>query len=48
MKLVGMMDSPYVRRAAISMSCLGISFEHQAVSVLRTFKEFHMPCCPKW
>jgi len=40
MKLVGMMDSPYVRRAAISMSCLGISFEHQAVSVIRTFEEF--------
>jgi len=34
MRLVGMLDSPYVRRAAISMEYLGVSFTHEAVSVL--------------
>ena len=28
MKLVGMFDSPYVRRVAISMRLLDLSFEH--------------------
>ena len=27
MKLIGMLDSPYVRRAAISAKCLGITLE---------------------
>lgn len=40
MKLIGMLDSPYVRRTAISLECLGISFEHHAVSVFKTFPEF--------
>ena len=33
MKLVGMLDSPYIRRTAISLSYLGVPFAHQAVSV---------------
>lgn len=40
MKLIGMLDSPYVRRVAISMQLLGIEFEHQALSVFRDFDQF--------
>ena len=40
MRLIGMLDSPYVRRAAISMQLLGVRFEHQSLSVFRTFGEF--------
>jgi glutathione S-transferase len=40
MKLVGMLDSPYVRRVAISLQLLGLKFEHQSLSVFRTFDEF--------
>lgn len=40
MKLIGMLDSPFVRRTAISLEYLGIPFEHEAVSVLKTFKQF--------
>jgi glutathione S-transferase len=42
MQLVGMMDSPFVRRVAISMHMLGIEFEHLSKSVVfgyDTFKE---------
>ena len=41
MKLIGMLDSPYVRRVAISLQLLGLRFEHEALSVFRTFDEFH-------
>lgn len=40
MKLIGMLDSPYVRRTAITLRCLGIPFEHQPLSVFSTFREF--------
>ncbi|WP_186045841.1 glutathione S-transferase family protein [Burkholderia gladioli] len=40
MKLIGMLDSPYVRRAAVSAKLLGLSFEHQPLSVFRHFDEF--------
>ena len=40
MKLIGMLDSPYVRRVAISLQLLDLGFEHQALSVFRTFAEF--------
>jgi glutathione S-transferase len=40
MKLIGMLDSPYVRRAAISLQLLGLRFEHRSVSVFSTFEEF--------
>ena len=40
MKLVGMLDSPYVRRVAISLQLLGLRFEHQSLSVFRGFDEF--------
>ncbi len=35
MKLIGMLDSPYVRRTAISLRRLGIAFEHRPLSVFR-------------
>lgn len=40
MKLIGMLDSPYVRRAAITLRMHGIDFEHQSLSVFRNFDEF--------
>ena len=40
MQLIGMLDSPYVRRVAISLQFLGLPFEHRALSVFRTFDEF--------
>jgi glutathione S-transferase len=40
MQLIGMLDSPYVRRTAISLRLLNITFEHRAISVFRTFEQF--------
>lgn len=40
MKLVGMLDSPYVRRVAISLDVYGVDFVHEPLSVFRTFNEF--------
>jgi len=40
MVLIGMLDSPYVRRVAISMKLMGIAFEHRPISVFRTFEQF--------
>ena len=40
MQLVGMLDSPYVRRVAISLRLLGLPFEHRSVSVFSTFEQF--------
>lgn len=41
MKLIGMLDSPYVRRVAISLHTWGLPFEHEAVSVFGHFERFH-------
>lgn len=41
MKLIGMLDSPYVRRVAVSLQMLGLPFEHESVSVFRHFDRFH-------
>lgn len=40
MRLIGMLDSPYVRRLAISLEFLGVPFEHEAVSVFSMFEKF--------
>lgn len=40
MKLIGMLDSPYVRRVAISARHLGVDLEHESVSVFRHFEHF--------
>ena len=40
MKLIGMLDSPYVRRVAVSMKLMGLPFEHESISVFRTYDQF--------
>lgn len=40
MQLIGMLDSPYVRRVAIALQCLGLPFTHRSVSVFRGIAEF--------
>lgn len=40
MKLIGMLTSPYTRRVAISLSELGVAFEHVPVSVFSDYVEF--------
>lgn len=40
MQLIGMLDSPYVRRVAISLQLLGLRFEHRSLSVFSTFEQF--------
>ena len=40
MQLIGMLDSPYVRRVAVSLQLLGLPFEHRSISVFRGFDAF--------
>jgi glutathione S-transferase len=40
MKLIGMLDSPFVRRVAICLDVLGVPFEHESLSVFSTFEQF--------
>jgi glutathione S-transferase len=40
MRLIGMLDSPYVRRVAISLEVLDLPFRHESVSVFSTFDKF--------
>ncbi|AOI91822.1 glutathione S-transferase family protein [Burkholderia pseudomultivorans] len=40
MKLIGMLDSPFVRRVAISAKLLDLPFEHEPLSVFRHFDRF--------
>lgn len=35
-----MLDSPFVRRVAVTMRMLGVEYEHRPLSVLRTYDEF--------
>jgi len=35
-----MLDSPYVRRVAVSLQLLGLPFQHRPVSVFSTFEQF--------
>lgn len=37
--LLGLYDSPYVRRVAIAMAHYGIAFEHESLSVFRNMEE---------
>jgi glutathione S-transferase len=39
--LIGMLDSPFVRRVAVSMQLLGMTYEHRAWSVGRDFERIH-------
>jgi glutathione S-transferase len=40
MQLIGMLDSPFVRRVAVSLQLLGLPFEHRSISVFRGFTDF--------
>jgi glutathione S-transferase len=40
MQLIGMLDSPYVRRVAVSLQLLGLRFTHQPISVFSGFEQF--------
>jgi glutathione S-transferase len=40
MQLVGMLDSPYVRRVAIALMRLGLTFEHKPISLFRHIEAF--------
>jgi glutathione S-transferase len=37
MQLIGMLDSPFVRRVAIALRLLDLPFEHRNLSIFRTF-----------
>ena len=40
MQLIGMLDSPYVRRVAVAMLSAGVPFEHQPISLFRHIEPF--------
>lgn len=40
MQLIGMLDSPYVRRVAVSLKRMGIVFGHEPISVFRGMEAF--------
>jgi glutathione S-transferase len=40
MQLIGYLDSPFVRRVAVSMQFLGIEYEHRELSIFRNYEEF--------
>jgi glutathione S-transferase len=42
MRLIGMLDSPYVRRVAVSLKLMGVPFRHESVSVFRHVERFRV------
>ena len=40
MQLIGMLDSPYVRRVAVAMLTAGVPFEHKPISLFRHIEAF--------
>src|SRR5271156_4467033 len=40
MQLIGMLDSPYVRRVAVTMLTAGLAFQHRPISLFRHIDEF--------
>jgi glutathione S-transferase len=40
MRLIGMLDSPYVRRVAVSLHFMDLPFDHAPVSVFRHYDQF--------
>ena len=42
MQLIGYMDSPFVRRTAVTMEFLAIDYEHRELSIFRNFDEFRL------
>lgn len=39
-RIIGFMDSPFVRRVAVSARFLGIDYEHRELSIFRDYDEF--------
>jgi glutathione S-transferase len=42
MQLIGYMDSPFVRRTAVTMEFLKIDYDHRELSIFRNFDEFRL------
>lgn len=42
MVLIGMLDSPFVRRVAITMQMFDIDYRHRPLSIFKSFDEFRM------
>ncbi len=42
MVLIGMLDSPFVRRVAITMQMFGIDYRHRPLSIFKSFDEFRL------
>jgi glutathione S-transferase len=40
MRLIGMLDSPYVRRVAVSLNFMGLTYKNEQTSVFRHFEQF--------
>jgi len=40
MQLIGMLDSPYVRRVAVMLLTAGVTFRHRPISLFRHIDEF--------
>ncbi len=40
MQLIGYLDSPFVRRVAVTANLLGIGYEHRELSIFRDFEAF--------
>jgi glutathione S-transferase len=40
LKLIGTFDSPFVRRVGISLTSLGVAFEHRPISLFKGFADF--------
>jgi len=40
MQLIGYLDSPFVRRVAVTMQFLGIDYQHRELSIFRDYDEF--------
>ena len=40
MRLIGMLDSPFVRRTAVCLEHLQVKFQHEPVSVFSNFEQF--------
>jgi glutathione S-transferase len=40
MQLIGMLDSPFVRRVAVTAQFLGIPFEHNPLSIFKSYDDF--------
>ena len=42
MELIGMLDSPFVRRVAVTAQFLGIRYEHNPLSIFKGYDEFRV------